>query len=373
MRAKALRCALQETPTETGTLAAWRGRRIDPGVEGEERTAELGTQSRSPARWRAGAPPMPGPGTRPRVGADVAAGRGGGCPAGDRGRPPWRASRFPRLRSALVPPTTTARWYGGQAGHAEGGHPAPEECFEGRVVEQRAVLLGEGGLVGRPSALGHEQQPVLPAARDRRCRRRGGRPARGGWFPWAVRRTSKPGATWENRRLHRSYASRTPSTIAASSSAPTATPSPFRPITAAVPVSWQEGSTPSAEIAAFFKERCGDEPVVVGGGGIVEDPCPALEVGRSEEEVDVPEGLEGEPPEDRGVDAKQAGAFAGRGEMPVPSHQPEPRSAGPFGAVGKLASRSWASVTLRFLPRRVYPGLAIGVTAGCGLASADSR
>ncbi len=63
------------------------------------------------------------------------------------------------------------------------------------------------------------------------------------------------GATCENRRRHRAYASRTPSTIAASSSEPaTATPSPFRPITVAVPVSWQDGSTPSAEMAAFFSK-----------------------------------------------------------------------------------------------------------------------
>jgi len=112
------------------------------------------------------------------------------CPAGDRGRPPWRASRFrdsaPRSCRHDYPEVV-----GRAAGHAEGGHPASEECFEGGLVEQRAVSWRRRScwLTLRPwprTAAG------IPGRRDRRCRRRGCRPARGGWSPSACRRTGTP-------------------------------------------------------------------------------------------------------------------------------------------------------------------------------------
>jgi hypothetical protein len=75
----------------------------------------------------------------------------------------------------------------------------------------------------------------------------------GRFVPVFVSSNMEVGATCECRRLHSAYALAIPSQRAASSSPPVRTSSPLMPMTVAVPVSWQEGNTPSAEMAAFFR------------------------------------------------------------------------------------------------------------------------
>ena len=58
----------------------------------------------------------------------------------------------------------------------------------------------------------------------------------------------------------------------------------------AVPVSWHIGSTPPAAMLAFFEEIVGDELVVGGGLGVVEDFAQLLQVRGAQQMIDVGEG-----------------------------------------------------------------------------------
>ena len=63
--------------------------------------------------------------------------------------------------SALVPPTTMARWYGGHAAvPSERIFSSRKREHPGRVQHGLGLLVQER-LVGRPAALGHEQELVL--------------------------------------------------------------------------------------------------------------------------------------------------------------------------------------------------------------------
>jgi hypothetical protein len=66
-----------------------------------------------------------------------------------------------RANSALVPPMTTARWYGGQAAVPRQRDLLVEERHEALRVEERLGLLEQVALVRRAAALGHEQELVV--------------------------------------------------------------------------------------------------------------------------------------------------------------------------------------------------------------------
>ena len=68
-----------------------------------------------------------------------------------------------RMVSALVPPTTTARWYGGQAQVPISLSFGCDEGFEVLLVQDGGGLLVEVHLVGAAAAFGDEEEVVFVA------------------------------------------------------------------------------------------------------------------------------------------------------------------------------------------------------------------
>ena len=90
----------------------------------------------------------------------------------------------------------------------------------------------------------------------------------------------------------------------------------------AVPVSWQEGSTPPAAMRRVAQKLEGDEPVVVRRLGIIEDRPQLREVARPEEVRDVAHRLGREEGQQRRVDLEEPATGRLDRAHPVGRHEP---------------------------------------------------
>ena len=285
------------------------GQADDPRVEGEERAAELRAEGGFARDGEQALLPGPVAVDGAGVGAHVAAGRRrdiGEVIEGARGGELQGFQVALGARAADDHGEVVRR----AAGHAEGSHPAPEERLEGCILEQGAVLLRERGLVGRAAALGDEQQPVAPAAGT--VDGRGVDVDLGG-------EVGARGLVVEERHgrdLREPEIAPRVRVADAVDQCGLVVGARVHAFTLEPDDRGGSGVLAGRE-HAFGGDRCvgeerrGHVPVVGRGRGIVEDGGPAREVGRAVEEVDVPEGLEGELPQHGGVHAERGAAGGG--------------------------------------------------------------